>query len=273
MTPLRPPYRLLLTLLLGLALPVHAAFITDRIEVPVYTEKHGQGEVLKKLLSGAQVDILMKDGDFARIRTRDGTTGWIEFKFISAERPLGLEYLELRSRYKALEEELAAARQQPEAPREATTPAISEEELARLRQDAKDTRWMKAEMNKARARAKKLEGELAALQDSAAKQNDNASAVQAELTRLRTQNEDLETRLAAALLINEEQQRSAEAAAEAPAPTIEIVPPPPQESSAWSLRPEWFLGGLAAAFIIGVIGGVRWLDRRIRAKHGGFRIY
>jgi len=263
----------LLALLLGLALPAHAAFITDRIEVPVYAEKHNQGEILKKLLSGSQVDILMKDGDFARISTRDGTTGWVEFKYISAERPLGLDYLELRSRYKALQEELASARQAAETPREAATPAISEEELARLRQDAKDTRWMKAEMNKARAQAKKLADELAALRASAAKQSDDASAVQEELTQLRAQNEDLETRLAAALLINEEQQRDAEAAAEAPAPTIEIVPPPPQESSVWSLRPEWFFGSLAAAFIIGVIGGVRWLDRRIRAKHGGFRIY
>ncbi len=252
-------------LLLGLTLPAHAAFITDRIEAPLYAEKHRQGEVLKKLPSGTEVDILMKDGELARIRTREGTTGWVEFKLISAEKPLGLEYLELRSRYEALREELAAAR-------EATGPGISEEELARLRQDAKDTRWMKAEMNKARARAKKLEGELAALRDSVAKQDDDASAVQAELARLRAQNEDLETRLTAALLINEAQRHDAEAVAAMAAPVIDNAPAT-QESGAWPVKPQWFLGSLAAAFIIGGIGGVRWLDRRIRKKHGGFRLY
>ncbi len=267
MTPSPNPRRLLLALLLGLALPAHAAFITDRIEVPVYAEKRNQGEVLKTLLSGEQVDILMKDGDYARISTRDGTTGWVEFRFISAERPLGLDYLELRSRYKALQEELAKARQRPEAPRETAPPIISEEELAKLRQDAKDTRWMKAEMNKARARAKKLEGELATLRASAAQQNDDASAVQETLAQLRAQNQDLETRLAAALLINEEQQRSAEAAA------VNDTTPPPRQDSAWAVSAEWFLGSLAAAFILGGIGGVRWLDRRIRARHGGFRLY
>lgn len=262
---------LLLALLLGLSLPAHAAFITDRIEVPVYAEKYHQGGVLKTLLSGEQVDILMKDGDFARIRTRDGTTGWVDFKFISAERPLGLDYLELRSRYKALEEKLAEVQQQPAASREATTPIISEEALAKLRQDAKDIRWMKAEMNKARARAKKLEDELATLRASTAKQSDETSAAQEMLAQLRAQNEDLETRLAAALLINEEQQRAAEAAAETRPAAIETAPS--AAVSAWSVSLQWFLGGLAAAFTIGIIGGVRWLDRRIRARHGGFRIY
>jgi len=144
---LRKIHRLLLTALLSMTLPAHAAFITDRIEVPVYAEKHNQGAVLKKLLSGTQVDILMKDGEFARISTRDGTSGWIEFKYVSAEKPLGLEYLELRSQYKALQQELATARQAPAAPQETASPGISEEELAGLRRDAKDTRWMKAEMN------------------------------------------------------------------------------------------------------------------------------
>ena len=265
-------HKLLLTTLLGMALPAHAAFITDRIEVPVYAEKHQQGAVLKKLLSGTRVDILMKDGEFARISTHDGVSGWIEFKYVSAEKPLGLEYLELRSQYKALQQELAAARQTPEASQEKATPAISEEELASLRQDAKDTRWMKAEMNKAREQTKKLKSELKVLRTNALKQSDDSSTVQEELTQLRAQNQDLEARLSAALLINEE-QRITEAVIEVTAiPEIDTRPAR-NESKAWPVNLEWFLGSLAAAFILGVIGGMRWLDRRIRKRHGGFRIY
>jgi len=269
-------HRLLFTALLSMALPTHAAFITDRIEVPLYAEKHNQGAVLKKLLSGTQVDILMKDGEFARISTRDGTRGWVEFKYISAEKPLGLEYLELRSQYKNLQQELAAARQEPAAPQKTAPPGISEKELASLRRNAKDTLWMKAEMNKAREQAKKLESELKILRTNATKQKDSASAaqdaVQEELTQLRAQNQDLETRLAATLLINEEQRSAAAAVEVAAAPEIDTRPAH-SESNIWPTNLEWFLGSLAAAFILGAIGGMRWLDRRIRKKHGGFRIY
>ncbi|HEX22150.1 MAG TPA: TIGR04211 family SH3 domain-containing protein [Chromatiales bacterium] len=268
-------HRLLFTTLLSMALPAHAAFITDRIEVPVYAEKHNQGAVLKKLLSGTQVDILMKDGEFARISARDGTSGWVEFKYISAEKPLGLEYLELRSQYKTLQQELAAARQAPAAPQETTSPGISEKELVSLRRDAKDTRWMKAEMSKAREQAKKLDAELKTLRANAKKQNESSSAaqdaVQEELTQLRAQNQDLEARLAAALLINEEQSIAA-AAVKVAAADIETTPVS-HENNVWPVNLEWFLGSLAATFILGVIGGIRWLDRRIRKKHGGFRIY
>ncbi|MCF6363625.1 MAG: TIGR04211 family SH3 domain-containing protein [Gammaproteobacteria bacterium] len=266
-------HRLLLTTLLGIALPAHAAFITDRIEVPLYAEKHNQGAVLKRLLSGTQVDILTKDGEFARISTRDGTRGWIEFKYVSAEKPLGLEYLELRSQYKALQQELAAARQAPEARQETTSPGISEEELAALRQDAKDTSWMKAEMNKARKQAKKLENELKTLRTNALKQSDDSSIVQEELTQLRTQNQDFEARLAAALLINEEQRATEAIIIETVATAETETHPARSESNIWPVNLEWFFGGLAAAFILGIISGMRWLDRRIRKRHGGFRIY
>ncbi len=275
MTLSRKIHRLLFTTLLSMALPAHAAFITDRIEVPVYAEKHNQGAVLKKLLSGTQVDILMKDGEFARISARDGTSGWVEFKYISAEKPLGLEYLELRSQYKSLQQELAAAQQKLSEPRDTTNPGISEEELADLRKHANDTRWMQAEMNKAREQTKKLDAELKALRANVKKQNDSSStvqdAVQEELTQLRAQNQDLEARLAAALLINEEQSIAA-AAVKVAAADIETSPVS-HENIAWSINLEWFFGSLVAALIVGGIGGMNWLDRRIRKKHGGFRIY
>lgn len=293
---------LLLLALLALSLPLQAAFVTDRIEVPVHAEKFGQGAVLKTLLSGARVDVLMKDGKYTRIRTSEGISGWIESRYLSDEKPLGLEYLELRSQYKLLQDELVAAQQRlveaekaREAASQATGPEISAEELAELRKRANDTRWMKAEMNKARERAKKLAAELKALRAEAGKQSDSAQAAQEELERLRAQNQDLETRLAAALLVNEElsaaempvdetpvdeavANETAGVAEETAAEDAMLQPanepsPAPLQGAAWSLSPGWFFGSLAAAFILGAIGGVRWLDRRIRAKHGGFRIY
>ena len=283
MTPLRLTPRLLFAALLCTSLPLQAAFITDRIEVPVHAEKFNQGRVLKKLLSGTQVDVLMKDGQYARIRTRDGSSGWIESRYLSDEKPLGLEYLELRSQYKLLQDELVAAQQKLSeaeearaAASQATGPEISAEELADLRKRANDTRWMKAEMNKARERAKKLEAELKTLRARAGKKSADDNAAQKEVEKLRAQNQELETRLAAALLVNEER-----ATAEAPAETsddeagedIVVESAAAAPGDGWAVPIPWFLGGLLAALIAGGIGGATWLDRRIRARHGGFRIY
>ena len=262
----RKPSPFIFAALLCVSLPLQAAFITDRIEIPLQVEKYGQGAVLKQLVSGARVDVLMRDGKYARVRTRDGTTGWVEARFVSEEKPLGLEYLELRSRHKALQDELAATQKKlSEAlKRPPAGENISAEELAALRQGAKDTRWMRAEMNKARERAKQFEAELKALRKQTREKTEAEAAGLAELEALRAQNQDLQDRLAAALLVSE-----------TPAVTEVVVETAAADSDgrAWSVGPEWLFGGLLVAFVAGGIGGASWLDRRIRAKHGGFRIY
>ncbi|MEJ2345989.1 MAG: TIGR04211 family SH3 domain-containing protein [Gammaproteobacteria bacterium] len=41
----------------------------------------------------------------------------------------------------------------------------------------------------------------------------------------------------------------------------------------WSIPMSWAIAGVAAALIAGFVAGLAWLDRRIRRRHGGFRIY
>lgn len=256
--------------LLACALPASAAFVTDRVTVPLRAEPDPSSPVLKTLSSGEQVEILLRAGQNARVRTRDGQIGWLPDALLSEERPLSLEYLDLRSRYKALEQKLAAAEARLAAPPPAAEPAgevIDAQALASLRQQAKDGRWMKVEMEKARARAKQLQAELDALRKKSATQTEALSsdqqALQAELATLRAENADLQTRLAAALLLAEEEAAPVAAPAssgDAGAATVEVT---------WPM----FLGGLLAALLAGGLLGMRWLDRRIRARHGGFRLY
>lgn len=281
LSPCRNVVRSVLAGVLFAALPAQAAFITDRIEVPVTADKYGQGAVVKRLVSGSRIDILMKDGDYARIRSDDGSSGWVEYRYITTEKPLGLEYLELRSRHKAMQDELAATQARLS---EALSGAgegviISETELAELRQGAKDTRWMRAEMNKARERAKKLEAELKKARKKSTDKQQASAAEQAKWLALQAQNQDLQDRLAAALLVSD----ASAAEAEVDDPHAETVTEAPRdapagvsimnENQAGSVSLEWFFGSLLVALIAGGIGGMTWLDRRIREKHGGFRIY
>jgi len=254
----------------------NAAFITDRIVVEVRSERFGQGNVLKKLPSGSSVEVLMTDGQYTRIRTADNITGWVASTFLTKKKPTQLEYLELLAKSKMTEGKLREAEEKL-ANSTATSPASSDnEEIERLKNEAKDARWMKVEMMKARDRAEQAEAKLKSIG------KESGDSKQA-LEKLRAQNKDLEQRLAAALLVNEQASEQQEANAQeavsvetmintpAPSPTLDTEPTTQDDS--WTVNIEWFLGSLFTTLLIGFIAGLTWLDKRMRQRHGGFRIY
>jgi len=260
--------RLMFGALLILPLMADAAFITDRIVVEVRSERFGQGTVLKKIPSGTSVEVLMSDGRYTRIRTPDNITGWVASTFVTKEKPTQLEYLELLSKSKSVEARLRAAEQQLA---EAGSAGISAAEIDKLKEDAKNARWMKVEMQKARDRAQQAEAKLKALQEKQARNNRQDQDIQQQLDVLRTEKDELEKRLAAALLINEEQAQKQAASQHATAPAHSGGSD--ADDASWRVGLEWLLGLSILALLAGVVIGISWLDRRIRQRHGGFRIY
>ena len=132
---------------------------------------------------------------------------------------------------------------------------------------------MKVEMQKARDRAQQAEAKLKAelkKQSDTGKQN---SSNKQQLKTLRAEKDELEKRLAAAILVSEQQTDDNDVQIipikQAPVPVIETISP----DGSWSVGVKWFSGSLLAALIIGFIAGITWLDKRSRQRHGGFRIY
>lgn len=272
---------------LVLCLPsvLQAAFVTDKIVAEVRSERFGQGTLLKSLPSGSSVEVLLADGQYSRIRTADNVTGWINSTFLTNQKPTQLEYLELlaaskltEARIRELEEQLASSTEDNSAAN--TSTAVNDEEIEALKKQAQDARWMKIEMMKARDRADQAEAKLKSL-------DQQSGDSQKTLEKLRTQNQDLEQRLAAALLVNEQQETTLLQAASAatlsdsssesdsstePAPPI-LDADAPAPSDHWYVNIEWFIGSLFGALLIGFVAGLMWLDRRLRQRHGGFRIY
>lgn len=257
-------------LLIYLPLAAQAAFITDKIVVEVRTERFGQGSVIKKLPSGTSVEVLMTDGKYTRIRTPDNITGWIASTFLTNEKPTQLEYLELLAKSKTTEAKLREAEKKLAAGPTTDTGGSDSEEIALLKKQAQDARWMKVEMQKARDRAEQAEAKLKKI-------NNKTDGAQQELATLRTKNKDLETRLAAAILVNEQQEATLQENANAastddfPKPTLNTETTPQSED--WSVDIPWFIGSLFTVLLIGFIAGITWLDKRSRQRHGGFRIY
>ncbi len=258
------------SLLTCLPLAVNAAFITDKIVAEVRTERFDQGAVLKELSSGASVEVLMSDGKYTRVRTTDNITGWVNSRFLTNEKPNQLEHLKLLSKIKATEEQLRVAKEKlASAP--TTGSDISTEEIDTLKKQAKNAQWMKAEMQKARNRAEKAEEKLKTELKKPSKKSEQNNDTKQQLENLRRQNHELETRLAAALLVNEQQSEST--STELTPVAFVATPATEKTDDNWTINMQWFFGSLFTALIIGFIAGLTWLDKRIRRKHGGFRIY
>lgn len=240
---------------------VQAEFITDKFTVELHADRFPQSAVLKTLSSGSNVQVLITDGDYSRVRTNDNVTGWVESKYLTNEKPTQLEYLELLAKSRTLESKLKAAEDKLASATESgdsDTGGIDPAELEELRKRAKDAGWMRVELKKARDRAAEFEAKLKAKGKTATTSED-------ELNSLRQQNQALQKKLAAALLISE-QQGSA---------TVGDMTSNDNDNQdqGWSVKISWFLGSIVVALIIGLIVGMTWLDKRIRQRHGGFRIY
>jgi alkylhydroperoxidase/carboxymuconolactone decarboxylase family protein YurZ len=114
--------------LMSVAARADTAYVSDDLILGVYAEKAQGGARLTTLHSGAGVEIVARDGEFAEVRLPNGTQGWVKASFLTTHEPAAV-------RVKALEEELAKIK--------STTPEMAEaaarSELATLRQqlDAK----------------------------------------------------------------------------------------------------------------------------------------
>ncbi len=250
--------RILLCLMPLLSLPTQADFVTDKIVIEVRSQRLSQGAVLKTLPSGSAVEVLMTDGDYARIRTSDNITGWVQSQFLTKEQPTQVAYLTLLAKSKTLEAKLKAL----ETNQGEGGDGIDIAEIEELRKRAADAGWMRVELKKARDR-------MAEIQRQTKTSGQSSNSSQKELAILNDKNKELERRLAAAIQFNEQQQ---ELAAQEGA-TQAVSTTQASGEQGWVVNIEWFLGSIIVALIIGLVGGMTWLDKRIRQRHGGFRIY
>ena len=102
----------LLICLCLLAAAAHAQeirYITDQLQLGLYTARDATGDPIRNLTSGTEVTVLERIPNFARVRTSAGEEGWVKSAFLVTDKPAVLRVAEVEAGIAGLEEELEQA--------------------------------------------------------------------------------------------------------------------------------------------------------------------
>jgi len=135
-------------LLMLLALPLHAAHITDKLVVGLYEAEKLTGEPRQLLTSGTPIEVLQRGKGVVEVRLADGTTGWVESGYVTEEKPARMMLLEAQAELRRLKAEGSGA-----AGGEGLAPELPSVREARLQQ----------QLDEANARIERMEAGQAEL--------------------------------------------------------------------------------------------------------------
>ena len=117
--------------------PPLPTYVSDRLSVSLRGANAPDAPVVKQIIGGAPVKVLARDGALLKIRTEDGSVGWLEPELVTTEKPLHILYLESTDNLAKAQETIKAL-QNPIAT--STTPIRDESKIvAELRAEIKNT--------------------------------------------------------------------------------------------------------------------------------------
>ena len=100
---------LALGILLGLgsaSASAETAYVTDMLQLGLHEGERSQGQLLRNLVSGTELEVLDRTRGYARVRTGDGLVGWTKSAYLVDEKPPRLMVAELERQNGTLREEL-----------------------------------------------------------------------------------------------------------------------------------------------------------------------
>lgn len=227
----------LLTALILYAMPARSEtlYVTDKLYLGLYPQSRDRGQQIKAITSGTRLEVLEREGRYARVRTEDGDEGWVKSQYLVGEVPA-----------------LVAIRD-------------VERELA-------DIRNANADVAGLRDRNKALNDELQQVSERLLTAERQVVALRQEMevraAAAATETAALQQQLAAVEAAAQAKVREAEAQAE-------------QEAGRASFRATaekinlYSLYALAGGLLLGLgfFMGYKWLERRVRRRYGGYRLW
>lgn len=237
--------------LLGLAMVATAEtnYVIDRLLVGVHEDQDLNSAIIKVLPTGTRLEVLTREGELAQVADADGTRGWVDAAYLTADVPSTLRVAELEREKTRLEQALAAAADG------APAAAVDGTQVDAL---TKENTSLKGKLSEERLRAGKLQSEVAALRAAVGNQDAPVDQRIVELQRDRE-------RLAEAL--EDAEQKVSELSARASlTATADLVP----------LLLREYAGIIALLLLVVVVSAAAFgawaIDALNRRRHGGFRV-
>lgn len=110
-------YRIGASLLLCLLLPFQVSgadmlYVTDRLAADVYPAPRAAGKPIQQLPTGTALQVLTRQGDFVRVRTQNGSEGWIHQRQLQEDMPAQVLLLSLAQQHERTAQQLDSTRRQ-----------------------------------------------------------------------------------------------------------------------------------------------------------------
>jgi SH3 domain protein len=97
-----PWFLIFLGMILVAAMPVNAEYINDVLKVTMRSGPELTHRVIKSLESGQKVEVVEPGKAWSRVRTEDGTEGWVLSRFLSPDKPFRLRLEQIEARHAQL---------------------------------------------------------------------------------------------------------------------------------------------------------------------------
>jgi hypothetical protein len=241
----------LLVLALGLtvvASGVHAGeslYVIEQLVVGVTSAPGGEGDRVATLKSGDRVVVLDRQGEEAQVQLPDGSSGWMKASYLSAELPLQRRLQDQTSQVEKLKQEVARLQAQARA---ATVPSGGP----------------------AQSGGSPPPPSLAPGGSAAVARDSSTGTRPSSPTGARSGGSaDAQTATAAASPTGQSDSEGSAAGAATRDPSPFMGRGDSTAQPSWL----WVIACSLVTLALGFVAGWRVLDRRIRRKYGGLRIY
>lgn len=125
--------------------PPPPTYISDRLSVPLHGANAIDAPVIKQVVGGLPVKVLSREGALVKIRTDDGSVGWVEPEFVTTDTPMHVLYFDLNERFAKAQETLKSLEQNPAA---GGAPRDESKIVSDLRAEVKNTLEHAVELEK-----------------------------------------------------------------------------------------------------------------------------
>jgi len=257
-------YISILLMVISVSAQATSLYVTDRIYLGVHQQASEDSPVLESIPSGTAVELLGKQDNFTKVKLINGVEGWVSSQYLMNEQPSTAKYDKLFSDYQKSKETLKSVNE---------TLTKRERDIQILRDELSNAKTTIREAKKGGKVVNKVDPEQEKkLQDA----EQRIQELTKELENIKKSNEASTNQndVTASLKFAEEENVALQARIALAISNLsgEKAPTPEELAGIRPQFPLWYWLLMLVMLVIGIGGGVAWMDHQIRRRHGGFRV-